>query len=238
MHHPHSDNHFLASLSGADLASLQPHLKSYALSQGEILYRADEQIDHLYFPYDGVVSLVVGMSNGQFIEAGMFGRNTVVGAGGALDGLLAINHAVIQVASAGARATAVSVKRLTFESDTLRLALAQHAELMPAHAQQVAACNALHQSDQRLCRWLLQVRDLVKSDELNLTQEYLAQMLGVRRTTVSVAAADLQKNGLINYRRGRIRVLDVHGLAAGTCECYGAINGHFRRLVGWTPEFS
>jgi hypothetical protein len=104
-----------------------------------------------------------------------------------------------------------------------------------AQAQQVAACNAFHELEERLSRWLLQSRDLLQSDTLPLTQEFLSQMLGVQRSSVTIVARKLQEAGLINYRRGRIHVLDVEALHDSCCECYDAINGHFRRLTGWEP---
>lgn len=108
--------------------------------------------------------------------------------------------------------------------------------MMFAHAQQVAACNAVHELDERLGRWLLQTRDLIQSDDLPLTQEFLAQMLGVQRSSVTLVARRLQEAGLIAYRRGQIRVLDVNALHELCCECYDAINVHFRRLTGWQPD--
>jgi cAMP-binding proteins - catabolite gene activator and regulatory subunit of cAMP-dependent protein kinases len=105
-----------------------------------------------------------------------------------------------------------------------------------AQVQQVAACNALHELEERLSRWLLQTRDLHKSDTLPLTQEFLSQMLGVQRSSVTLVARKLQESGLINYRRGRIHILDVEALRESSCECYAAINRQFHRLVGWSPD--
>ena len=120
------------------------------------------------------------------------------------------------------------VKRLVKESETLRLALVRNDQSASAQTQQVAACNALHELEERLSRWLLQARDLFRSDTLPFTQEFLSQMLGVHRTSVTLVARKLQEAGLINYRRGRIHVLDVEGLQDSCCECYDAINAHFR----------
>ena len=128
------------------------------------------------------------------------------------------------------------VKGLAKESETLRIALVRNDQSASAQTQQVAACNALHELEERLSRWLLQARDLVRSDTLPLTQEFLAQMLGVQRSSVTLVARKLQEAGLINYRRGRIHVLDVEGLQDSCCECYGAINRHFQNLIGWSPN--
>src|SRR5205807_9025310 len=111
----------------------------------------------------------------------------------------------------------------------------RHDQMISAQVQQVAACNALHELEERLSRWLLQTRDLIQSDTLPLTQEFLSQMLGVQRSSVTLVARKLQEAGLINYRRGRIHVLDLEALQDGSCECYHMINHQFERLTGWRP---
>jgi CRP-like cAMP-binding protein len=231
-----SPNHFLASLSPRDSELLHPHLKALQLRQGAVIYSAEETIEHVYFPHTGVVSLVVGLTSGQFVEAGMIGRQSVVGSAAPLDGAIALNRAIVQVESMGMTAKTAVLKRLVKESETLRLALVRNDQLASAQTQQVAACNALHELEERLSRWLLQARDLLRSDTLPLTQEFLSQMLGVQRSSVTLVARKLQEAGLINYRRGRIHVLDVEGLRDSCCECYGAINAHFQRLIGWSPN--
>jgi CRP-like cAMP-binding protein len=231
-----SPNHFLASLSPHDSELLRPHLKSLQLRQGAVIYRPEETIEQVYFPHTGVVSLVVGLTTGQFVEAGMLGRNSAVGAAAPLDGAIALIQAIIQVESAGMAAETAVVKQLAKESETLRVALVRNDQSASAQTQQVAACNALHELEERLSRWLLQTRDLIRSDTLPLTQEFLSQMLGVQRTSVTLVARKLQEAGLINYRRGRIHILDVEGLQDSCCECYDAINAHFRRLIGWFPN--
>jgi CRP-like cAMP-binding protein len=190
----------------------------------------------VYFPHAGIVSLIVGLSTGQFVEAGMLGRNGVVGAGAALDGPTALNTAIIQADSAGMMMEASLLKRAAGQSETIRVALVHQEHVLAAQTQQVAACNALHELEERLSRWLLQSRDLVMSDTLPLTQEFLAQMLGVQRSSVTLVARKLQEAGLIRYRRGRIHVLDIEGLQDSCCECYTTINRHFRQLVGWSPD--
>jgi CRP-like cAMP-binding protein len=200
-----------------------------------ILYRAEDTIGRLYFPHGGVVSLVVGFANGQFVEAGMFGRNSVIGVGAALDGAVALNQAIGQVEGAGVAVEVSVIKRLVRESETLRSAFARHEQMLSAQVQQVGACNALHELEERLSRWLLQTRDLISRDTLPLTQEFLSEMLGVQRSSVTLVARSLQDAGLINYRRGHIHVLDVEGLQDSCCECYATINRHFHRLIGWKP---
>jgi CRP-like cAMP-binding protein len=230
-----SPNHFLASLSANDRELIAPHLKPLQLPLHTVFFKTEGSIERVYFPHSGIVSLVVGLSGGQFVEAGVLGRNGVVGAGAALDGQIAFNTAISQAAGAGSVIDAAVLKRLARENETIRVALVRQEHVLAAQTQQVAACNALHELEERLSRWLLQSRDLLSSDTLPLTQEFLAQMLGVQRSSVTLVARKLQEAGLINYRRGRIHVLDVEGLQDSCCECYGAINAHFRRLIDWSP---
>jgi CRP-like cAMP-binding protein len=129
------------------------------------------------------------------------------------------------------------LKGLGRKSETLRMALVHHERALSAQTQQVAACNALHELEERLSRWLLQARDLLQSDTLPLTQEFLSQMLGVQRSSVTLVARKLQAAGLISYRRGHIHVMDVDGLHDSSCECYEAINAHSRKLIDWSPPY-
>jgi CRP-like cAMP-binding protein len=231
-----SPNHFLASLSAHDSDLLRPHLRRDELILRSVLYTAEQPIARVYFPTAGIISLVVALSDGQMIEAGMFGRNGVVGGGAALDGRLAINQAIVQAAGSSLTIDAELLSEFASESNTLRASLVRHELMSSAHTQQIAACNAVHNLEERLCRWLLQTRDLLMSDALPLTQEFLAVMLGVQRSSVTMIARKLQESGLIKYRRGHIQVLDGENLQDSSCECYGTINGHFERLVGWRPD--
>src|SRR4051794_31757979 len=229
-------NHFLASLSPSDSDLLRPHLRQDALTLRQILFRPEEQVHRVYFPTAGIISLVVGLSDGHWVEAGMVGRNGVVGGGSALDGRLAINQAIVQGNGSSLTIDMEVLSRLVSASDTLRAALMRHELASYAMTQQVAACNARHELDERLCRWLMQCRDLLESDTLPLTQEFLAQMLGVHRTSVTLIARKLQESGLIKYRRGHIEVLDHVHLREASCECYETVNHHFERLIQWRPH--
>lgn len=231
-------NHFLSQLSDQDREVLQPHLRHVELEQGKVLHRAGDIVERMYFPYDGVVSFVVGMSDGRLVEAGMFGRNSVVSPGAALYGRIAINQANVQSRGAAMVADIALVARLVRESEAVRKSLAAHEQMMTAHCQQVAACNALHELEARLSRWLLQVSDLLRSDSLPLTQEFISQMLGVTRSSVTLTAKRLQQAGLISYNRGIVQIADREGVLDTSCECYGAINAHIHRLSGWSPQSS
>ena len=231
-----SQNHFLRSLSSDDADLLQPRLKLVELPSGTVLYKADDTIQGVYFPYAGIVSYIVGLTSGEIVEAGVIGRNSVVGAGAPLDGGIAINEAMVQVDMSAGFVEVGLLKKLAADSETLRASFSRHEEMVLAQVQQVAACNALHSLEQRLSRWLLQARDLVNDDVLPLTQNFLSQMLGVHRSSLTLIARRLQEAGLINYHHGSIQIRDVEALKDVCCECYDAINAHFIRLVGWSPD--
>jgi hypothetical protein len=170
------------------------------------------------------------------VEAGMAGKNSVVGGAAALDGRLGINQAIVQVPGSSLTIDAGVLSKLVSESDTLRAALMRHELMNYALTQQIAACNARHELEERFCRWLMQARDLLECDTLRLTQEFLAQMLGVQRSSVTIIARKLQESGLIKYKRGHIEVLDPVHLRDASCECYETINHHFERLIQWRPH--
>jgi hypothetical protein len=166
----------------------------------------------------------------------MFGRNSVIGGGATLDGSISLNQAIGQAAGVGAMAECSILRQLVTKSESLRWMFVRHEHMAYAHAQQVAACNAVHEVEKRLSRWLLQARDLLQSDDLPLTQEFLSVMLGVQRSSVTIAARHLQDAGLIDYRRGLINILNVEHLRDYCCECYAALNDHFSHLTGWVAN--
>jgi CRP-like cAMP-binding protein len=228
----HSSNHLLASLHADKMAALLPHLKVVELPQETVLYESGDTIKVVYFPHQGVISLVVDLASGDMIEAAMVGRDSVAGGSSAFDDQISLNRAIVQVAG---RASALDVdhfRALAAQSETFRAKLARHEQFILAQAQQSAACNAAHTLEARLSRWLLRCRDLLGSEDIPLTQEFLAQMLGVRRTSVSLVAHTLQQAGLIRYRRGHIRVLDLEGLRESACECYQTLKSQSDRLLG------
>ena len=229
-------NHFLKSLPPTNARMLQPFLKLVNHRSGTSLSKTGQTINRIYFPFSGIVSYTVAFSTGEVVEAGMIGCNSVVGAGAPLDDCLFTNDATVQVNMTGTAVEVGKFKQLLAESDAFRDSLARHEEMTLAQAQQIAACNAVHDLDQRLSRWLLQARDLLDSDLLPLTQELLAQMLGVHRSSVTLVARRLQQAGLIDYHHGKIRILDVDGLKEVSCECYAALNAHFHRIIGWYPN--
>jgi len=227
-----SQNLLLASLAKDDLAALGSHLRPIELKQGAVLYNVGDTMDRVYFVDTGIISLVVPLASGQMIETGMVGRDSLAGGATALDGRIALNKAIVQIAGTGSWVEATRLRRLADTSATFRTAVIRHEQLILIQAQQSAACNASHGVEARLARWLLRSRDLLGADNLKFTQEFLGQMLGVRRSSVSIVATALQKEGLISYRRGRIQIVDLEGLRKRSCECYGAVKAHSKRLLG------
>jgi hypothetical protein len=167
----------------------------------------------------------------MMIETAMVGRDGAFNAASALDGKVSLNKGIVQSAGSAGTLEVNRLRRLANELEPFRAILIRHEHVLFAQSQQSAACNASHSVEARMCRWLLYMRDLAGSDDLMLTQEFLAQMLGVRRPSVSLIANTLQKAGLIKYSRGHMRLLNVPGLKKGACECYGTVKAHYERLL-------
>jgi CRP-like cAMP-binding protein len=228
---PRTSNLFLAALPEKDFAALRPYLKSVELPQGAVLFEAGAPIHQVYFPHSGVVSLVVDLASGDTIESAMLGRESIVGGSSGLDGQLSVCKAIVQIGGTGTTLDSHRLRSVAESSLACRTALFRHEQLILVQAQQSAACNATHTIEARLARWLLRCRDLQGSDDLLLTQEFIAEMLGVRRTSVSVVANTLQQAGFLRYRRGHIRVLDLEGLRETACECYQTVKAQAERLL-------
>jgi CRP-like cAMP-binding protein len=217
-------NQLLGSLPAAEFALLEPHLKDMPLKQGVILNEQGETIEHVYFPHSGMVSIVIVMDDGEkSIETATVGREGAVGAIAGFGVREATARAIVQVAGHGARIPARQFYTLARQNPALHDFIVRYQEMLLHQAQQSTACNALHEARPRLCRWLLQTHDRLDTDIVALTQEFLAQMLGVRRTTVTELARGLQRQGLVRYKRGKIEILDREALEACACECYGAL---------------
>jgi CRP-like cAMP-binding protein len=233
---PHSPNQFLAVLPPADFDQLRPHLRAIGFIQGDVLFRTGDTINRVYFPYSGIISIVVDLADGGMIEAAMVGRDSIAGASSALDGRISLNTGIVQIAGHGCVLPVSQLRKVAEDNPSFRATLIRHEQLLFAQAQQSAACNVSHALPNRLARWLLRARDLSGSELLPLTQEFLGQMLGVQRSSVSIIANTLQQAGLIHYRRGRIQITDVEGLKAVSCECYARVKSHSDRLVnGMAP---
>ena len=224
-------NLFLAALPQKELKVLQPDLRLVEFPRGTVLNEPGEQIEDVLFIESGMISLLAAMSDGAAIENATLGRESVLGVLGVLGSHRASTRVVVQIPVRGWRMHATDFRAATDESRHLRQLALRSSELLMAQVQQTAACNALHSAERRLCRWILQVRDRIDSDTIELTQDFLAQMLAVRRPTVTLIAQGLQNAGLISYRRGRIQILDRAGLERQACECVNAIRIKTRRIL-------
>jgi CRP-like cAMP-binding protein len=215
-----SRNRLLAALEPPDLALLSPALKVINHRQGDVLTEAGDPVEQIYFPLGGMISLLAVMENGNGVELATVGREGAVGVLAGLAGRIAAARAVVQVEGNFAQIATAQFQRALADSPSLRNFMARYNDVQMTLIHQVAGCNALHQVTTRLCRWLLQTRDKTESDILPLTHEFLSEMLGVQRSTVTVLARELQSAGLIHYRRGRIEIVDRPGLELKACSCY------------------
>ncbi len=227
-----SQNRLLASLPSNATAAIRPHLKLVELKLGDVLSEAGGMITRVYFPNSGVISLVVELSSGQMIETAMVGRDGVLNAASALDRKVFLNKAIVRMAGTAFVIGVDRFRKISDEIKFLRSILIRHDKVLFAQSQQSAACNANHSIEARMCRWLLRMRDLSGSEVLTLKQEVLAQMLGVQRSGVSMAANNLQREGFIKCNRGNIRIIDPRGLKKRSCECYGTVTAYYKQLFG------
>ena len=224
-------NRLLAGLSDEALWSLRPHLKTVHLPRGRVLCEADEPLRRVYFPEAGAVSLVSVFEDGTTAEMATVGREGVVGIGVLLGGQHAFGRHVVPVPGSALAVEASRFQSALRENRALRAACETYAQAFLVHLLQNVACNAIHRVEQRCARWLLMCDDQAEGDTFELTQEYLAEMLGVRRSTVTVVAGTLQREGLIHYRRGAITVLDRRGLETTACECYQVVRDAYERSL-------
>ncbi|MDB5616699.1 Crp/Fnr family transcriptional regulator [Tardiphaga sp.] len=216
-------NHLLAVLPGETLALMRSHFTILTLKQGAVLYEAGDEVEHVYFPHSGMVSVLAVMQNGKAIETATIGREGVVGAMAGLGLYTSMVRAVVQLPMTVSRISAARFRHVVALSKSVENICIRYNEVLLTQARLTAACNALHPVDARFCRWLLQSADRAESATLPLTQELLSEMLGVRRTSVTDVAGRLQKEGLISFSRGVIQILDRPALEAMTCECYQSL---------------
>ena len=225
-------NKILAALPEKEYARLLPHLELVALPLGQILHKSEDRIKYVYFPNSGVVSFVAHMKEGASIEVGLAGNEGMVGLPILFGDDIAQNEAIVQIADGAMRMKASVLTEELKRDGELEPLLMRYALALMKQVAQTAACNRNHHIAQRLARWLLTCHDRVKGDELKLTQEFIAEMLGTRRSGVSEAAMMLQEGGLIRYSRGNIKILDRQGLEKFSCECYATVKRTSERLLG------
>jgi CRP-like cAMP-binding protein len=225
-------NRLLAALPADEYDRLRSHLQLVSFSLGEIVYGFAAQLDYVFFPTTSIISLLYTMENGSSAEMGLTGNDGVVGIALFMGGGTMPNRAVVQ--SAG-RAFRMKAKLLQDEfalGGTFQRLLLRYTQALITQISQTAVCNRLHSVEQQLCRWLLLSHDRLNTNELVMTQELIADMLGVRREGVTVAAGRLQDEGAISYVRGRIQILDREKLEATVCECYRVVKDEVDRLLG------
>jgi CRP-like cAMP-binding protein len=216
-------NRYLRTLPPHDFSLLAPHLRTVGLERGAILHEVGEEIERVYFPQSGMVSLVAVMPDGRTVETATVGRAGIIGASAGLGARLALSRAIVQLSGTAAWISAARFHAVANQSQVIRDLIVRYNDLLLTQVQQSVACNALHALETRLCRWLLQTHDCTGGEAMPLTQEFLGQMLGVRRTTVTMAARLLRNAGLIHYHRGHIQILDRAALEDISCECYAVI---------------
>lgn len=225
-------NRLLAMLPREEYERILPHLGHVAFSLGEVVYESGGRMDHIYFPATAIISLLYTMENGSSAEMGMAGKDGLVGIALFMGGDTMPNRAVVQSAGGAFRMKARVLQDEFARGGAFQRLLLRYTQALITQMSQTAVCNRLHGIEQQLCRWLLLSRDRLDSDELVMTQELIANMLGVRREGVTAAAGRLQEQGLISYVRGRIRILDRPGLEASVCECYKVVKDEYDRLLG------
>ncbi len=230
---PHStyQNYLLAALPIAESERLYPNLELVPLLLGEVLYESGDQLQHVYLPIDSIVSLLYVMADGGSAEIAMVGNEGIIGIALFMGGETMPNRAVVQSAGYAYRLKGQLLKEEFSRAGELQHLLLRYTQALLTQMSQTGVCNRYHSVDQQLCRWLLLSLDRLPSNELVMTQELIANMLGVRREGVTEAAGKLQSAGLIHYSRGRIIVIDRPGLAARACECYQVVKVEFDRLL-------
>jgi CRP-like cAMP-binding protein len=224
-------NHLLAALPAADYARLRPDLELIPMPLGWAVYESGGHQGYMYFPTTAIVSLLYVMENGSSAEIAIIGNEGLVGISLFMGGESTPSRAVVQSAGSGYRLKASSLKREFATGGHLQHLALRYTQALITQMAQTAVCNRHHALDQQLCRWLLLSLDRLQGDELTMTQELIANMLGVRREGVTEAAHNLQADGLIRYSRGHIKVLDRPGLEKRVCECYAVVKKEIDRLL-------
>jgi CRP-like cAMP-binding protein len=229
-HDPHQ-NHLLAALPSLEYERLFPHLELTEMLLGEAVCEPGIPMRYVYFPTTCIVSLLYVMENGASAEIAVVGNEGIVGVSLFMGGETTTSRAVVQSAGYAYRLTGQHLKDAFFLAGPVQRLLLRYTQALLTQMSQTAVCNRHHSVDQQLCRWLLLSLDRLPSNELTMTQELIANMLGVRREGVTEAAGELQRAGLIHYKRGKITVIDRPGLEARVCECYAVVKREFDRLL-------
>ena len=225
-------NHLLAALPPDEFSRLKPNLEPVSLSLGEVIYESGEQLEHIYFPTTAIISLLYIMENGATAEIGMAGNDGLVGIALYMGGSTTPSRAVVQSAGNAFRMQSKALNHEFSRGGVFQKILLRYTQSLMTQISQTAVCNRLHSVEKQLCRWLLINHDLLRTNKLIMTHDLIANMLGVRREGVSIAAGHLQKKGLIKYVRGTITMLDRDALEKTACECYRVVKDEYDRLLG------
>ena len=227
----HPVNQILAALPPSEYQRLTPYLKPITLTAGKILLEPNEPIQTIYFPQRAMISLVSIMMDGSTTEIGLIGNEGMIGLPAILGGNSTTSRTIVQISGTALEIPAEIIKQEFQRGKELYRLLLLYTQALLTQVSQSAACNRQHHIEERLARWLLSVQDCIMHDELPLTQEFIANMLGTRRSGVTVAAGILQQAGIIRYSRGRIVILDQQALESTACECYQLVQDEFMRLL-------
>jgi CRP-like cAMP-binding protein len=226
------ENRLLAALPNGSYRRLFPNLECGSFSLGRTLYEPGEHLEYIYFPTSCIVSLLYTMENGATAEMGLTGNEGAVGIALFMGGMTTPNRAVVQVAGDSVMLKTKILQDEFERGGPLQQLLLRYTQALITQISQTAVCNRLHPLEKRLCRWLLLIRDRVESDELRMTQEFLSNMLGVRREGVTYAAHRLREKGFVRYARGQIIIRNRRGLEDSACECYRVVKNEYDRLLG------
>jgi CRP-like cAMP-binding protein len=231
----HTENHLLAALPEAERQRWLPQLERVEMPLGQVLYESGGTLSHVYFPTTAIVSLLYVMENGASAEIAVVGNEGIIGISLFMGGESTSSRAVVQSAGLGFRLKAQTMKDEFNKAGAVLHLLLRYTQALITQMAQTAVCNRHHSLDQQLCRWLLLSLDRLQGNELVMTQELIANMLGVRREGVTEGALKLQQAGLIRYTRGHISVLDRDGLEKRSCECYAVVKKEYDRLLPEQP---
>jgi CRP-like cAMP-binding protein len=226
-----NQNYLLAALPTAEFERIAPHLELVAMPLGEVLYESSGQLQHVYFPTTAIVSMHYVMENGASSEIAGVGNEGVLGISLFMGGNTTPSRAIVQTAGHGYQLKARLLMEEFNRGGVMQHLLLRYTQALMTQVSQTAVCNRHHAVEQQLCRWLLLTLDRLPSNELTMTQELIASMLGVRREGITEAAGHLQQAGFIRYRRGHITVLDRSGLESRVCECYAVVKNEHDRLL-------
>ena len=229
---PALQNHLIAALPEAEYLRLRDKFELVSLKLGQVIYESGDRLNHLYFPTTSIISMLYIMENGGTAEIGIAGNNGLIGYAIFMGGETTSSRAIVQIAGDAVRMKAADAKKAFANGGRFQDLLLRYTQSLITQISQTAVCNRLHSVEQQLCRWLLINHDQLVSNKLVMTQELIANMLGVRREGVSVAATHLQKRGVIKYSRGTISILDRKKLETEACECYQVVMDEYDRLLG------